>query len=178
MLIFIVLIVIVLIVVALVAIKGGLSVATKQENELSFVARPDLFSAADRSFYGVLDQALGGEYRIFGKVRLGDLVEPAKGLTKSQSTTARNRLNQKHVDFVLCRYDTLAVVAVIELDDASHGRKDRSDRDDFVDKPLLPASAGGAYSGAKGVRATRGADCAVYGVEDGICCHQVSCTKG
>lgn len=139
MLIFIVLIVIVLIVVVLVAVKGGLSVATRQENEVSFVARPDLFSAAERSFYGVLEQALGGEYRIFGKVRLGDLVEPAKGLTKSQSTTARNRLNQKHADFVLCRPDTLAVVAVIELDDASHGRKDRSERDDFVDKALASA---------------------------------------
>lgn len=139
MLIFIVLIVIVLIVVALVVVKGGLPVVTKQENELSFVARPELFSAAERSFYGVLKQALGGEYRIFGKVRLGDLVEPAKGLTKSQSTTARNRLNQKHVDFVLCRPATLAVVAVIELDDATHGRKDRSDRDDFVDKALASA---------------------------------------
>lgn len=139
MLIFIVLIVIVLIVVVLVVTKGGLSVATKQENEVSFVARPELFSAAERSFYGVLEQALGGEYRIFGKVRLGDLVEPAKGLTKSQSTTARNRLNQKHVDFVLCRPDTLAVVVVIELDDATHGRKDRSERDDFVDKVLASA---------------------------------------
>lgn len=139
MLIFIVLIVIVLIIVVLVAVKVGLSVATKQENEVSFVARPDLLSAAERSFYGVLEQALGGEYRIFGKVRLGDLVEPAKGLTKSQSTTARNRLNQKHVDFVLCRPDTLAVVGVIELDDASHGRKDRGDRDDFVDKAFASA---------------------------------------
>lgn len=139
MLIFIVLIVIVLIVVALVVVKGGLPVATKQGNELSFVARPDFFSAAERSFYGVLEQALGGECRIFGKVRLGDLVEPAKGMTKSQSTTARNRINLKHVDFVLCRPDTLAVVAVIELDDASHGRKDRSERDDFVDKALASA---------------------------------------
>ncbi|MBE0504749.1 MAG: DUF2726 domain-containing protein [Desulfuromonadales bacterium] len=139
MLIFIVLIVIVLIMVALVVVKGGQLTATKQGNEVIFVARPDLFSAAERSFYGVLEQALGEEYRIFGKVRLGDLVEPARGLTKSQSTTARNRLNQKHVDFVLCRPDTLAVVAVIELDDATHGRKDRSERDDFVDKALTSA---------------------------------------
>ncbi len=32
---------------------------------------------------------------------------------------------------MLCRPDTLAVVAVIELDDATYSRKDRSERDDF-----------------------------------------------
>jgi hypothetical protein len=139
MLVLLALIVIVLIMVALVVATGGLTVATRQGDELRYAARPELFTAAERSFFGVLEQALGGEYRIFGKVRLGDLVAPAKGMTKSQSATARNGINQKHVDFVLCRPDTLTVVAVIELDDASHGRKDRGERDDLVDKALASA---------------------------------------
>lgn len=136
----VILIVIVVLLLVVVADKKGLFPATAgQGDELRYIARPDFFSAAERSFYGVLDQAVGEDYRIFGKVRLGDLVQPAKGMTKSQSTTARNRLNQKHVDFLLCRLDTLAVVAVIELDDASHARNDRSERDDFVDKVLAGA---------------------------------------
>ena len=35
--------------------------------------------------------------------------------------------------------DVLAVAAVVELDDASHRRRDRAERDDFVDKALSSA---------------------------------------
>ena len=70
--------------------------------ELSFEQRNPLFSPAERSFYGVLEQAVGSGYRVFGKVRLGDIVRPGKGLNKSRRTTALNKLNQKHLDFVVC----------------------------------------------------------------------------
>ena len=101
--------------------------------------RQELFSPAERSFFGVLEQAVAGQFRVMGKIRLGDLIQPAKGFSHSQRTGAWNRIHQKHVDFVLCHPDTLAVVAVVELDDASHRRKDRSDRDAFVDKVLSTA---------------------------------------
>jgi very-short-patch-repair endonuclease len=118
--------------------KGRLPSAAPEEP--AFDACKELFTPAERSFYGVLEQAVAGELKVFGKVRLGDLVQPANGLSQSRRTGLRNRIQQKHVDFVLCRPDTLEVVGVVELDDASHGRKDRADRDDFVDKAL--ASAG------------------------------------
>ncbi|MEZ4599592.1 MAG: DUF2726 domain-containing protein [Syntrophotaleaceae bacterium] len=106
--------------------------------ETSYEPR-ELFSPAERSFLGVLEQASEGRLRIFGKVRLGDLVQPAKGLSQSQRTGAWNRIHQKHIDFVLCRPDSLAVVGTVELDDASHRRKDRAERDNFVDKVLTGA---------------------------------------
>ena len=98
-----------------------------------------LFSPAERSFFGVLEQAVWGRYRVLGKVRLGDLVQPAKGLSAGKRTGAWNRIHQKHVDIVLCQPDTLAVAGVVELDDASHRRKDRAERDEFVDKALSTA---------------------------------------
>ncbi len=107
--------------------------------EVTYEARPELFSPAERSFFGVLEQAVAGQYRVMGKVRLGDLLQPEKDLTRSQRTGAWNRIHQKHVDFVLCQPDTLAVAGVVELDDASHRRKDRADRDGFVDKALSTA---------------------------------------
>jgi hypothetical protein len=107
--------------------------------EATYEARQKLFSPAERSFFGVLEQAVAGQFRVMGKVRLGDLIQPAKGLTRSQRTGAWNRIHQKHVDFVLCQPDTLAVAGVVELDDASHRRKDRSARDAFVDKALSTA---------------------------------------
>jgi hypothetical protein len=124
--------------VAYIAAQKGRSPGGGVE-EPAFEACKGLFSPAERSFYGVLEQAVAGEFKVFGKVRLGDLIQPAKGMFQSRRTGIRNRINQKHVDFVLCHPDTLAVVGAVELDDASHGRKDRADRDDFVDKALVSA---------------------------------------
>ena len=121
---------------------------------MPYEPRQALFSPAERSFFGVLEQAVAGQFRIMGKVRLGDLIQPAKGFSRSQRTSAWNRIHQKHVDFVLCQPDTLAVAGVVELDDASHRRKDRSERDAFVDKvhlstagiPIVHFSARKGYS--------------------------------
>ncbi len=130
-----------LVVVALAAQKGRRSGGSGAEvEEVGFDPCRELFSPAERSFHGVLEQAVEGEFKVFGKVRLGDLVKPQKGLSRSQWARLRNRIQQKHIDFVICHTDTLAVAAVVELDDASHRRKDRSERDEFVDKAL--ASAG------------------------------------
>lgn len=101
--------------------------------------RQALFSPAERSFLGVLEQAVAGQFRVMGKIRLGDLIQPAKGFSRSQRTGAWNRIQQKHVDFVLCQPDTLSVVGVVELDDASHRGKARSARDAFVDEVLNTA---------------------------------------
>jgi hypothetical protein len=109
------------------------------EDGLAFQPRDVLFTPAERSFLGVLEQALDSGYRVFGKVRLGDIVKPAKGLSNSRRTTAHNKINQKHVDFVICKSSDLAVLAVVELDDKSHERDDRAGRDQFVDRALADA---------------------------------------
>jgi hypothetical protein len=91
-----------------------------------------LFSAAERSFLGVLDREVAGRYRVFGKVRLADVLTVDSGLTTSERTAALNSIRQKHVDFVLCSLSDLSIVAVIELDDQSHQRPDRRARDEFL----------------------------------------------
>ena len=95
-----------------------------------------LFTSAERAFLQALEQGVGTQWRITGKVRLGDILSVHKGLSNSQRTSARNRINQKHVDFVLCDPRTLQIVGVIELDDRSHDRPDRQRRDEFVDHAL------------------------------------------
>ena len=101
--------------------------------------RGNLFTPAERSFLGVLEQALDSRYRVFGKVCLGDLIKPAKAFAADMQTAAQNRINQKHVDFVVCTANELALVGVLELDDQSRGREDRSGRDEFVDQALAMA---------------------------------------
>jgi very-short-patch-repair endonuclease/ribosomal protein L37AE/L43A len=137
----VILVVIFLIVIAI-AVFAALKAKQPRAGDggLAFESREALFTPAERSFLGVLEQALANSHcRVFGKVRLGDIVKPAKGLTASKRTTAQNRINQKHVDFLICTTSDLAVVGVVELDDQSHGRDDRAGRDSFVDEALSMA---------------------------------------
>src|SRR6056297_447481 len=95
-----------------------------------------LFTPAERSFLGVLEQATDETLRIFGKVRLADVIKVNAGLTRSARQTAFNRISGKHLDFVLCEPTDLKVVAAIELDDKSHAEPSRQQRDSFVDAAL------------------------------------------
>ena len=126
----------IVIIALLVALKAK---QAPQADGLAFEAKEPLFTAAERSFLGVLEQILDSRYRVFGKVRLGDLVKPAKGLSNSKRTTAQNKIQQKHLDFVVCSAADCAVVGVVELDDQSHARADRAGRDEFVDQALAGA---------------------------------------
>ena len=110
-----------------------------REPASAYEKRPALFTEAERSFLGVLEQAVGEQYRIFGKVRLADIVRVRSGLNACEHRGAQNRLTGKHVDFVLCRPDDLSVAAVIELDDKSHGSNKRQARDQFVDAAFRAA---------------------------------------
>jgi len=98
-----------------------------------------LFSPAERSFFGVLSQAAGDEAVIFGKVRIADVMKPRKGLSRSDWQKAFNRISAKHFDYVVCTPDTLSVIAVVELDDRSHAKKKRIERDHFVENACSSA---------------------------------------
>jgi len=138
----VILIAVVLIVLALlfVGLKNRLPAPSSASTpELKYESCGELFTPAERSFYGVLRQALDDSFIVFGKVRLGDVVQPVKGLGRSQSQTARNKINRKHLDFVICRADDLSLVAGVELDDNSHQRKDRGERDVFVEEAMKSA---------------------------------------
>lgn len=93
-----------------------------------------LLTPAERSFYGVLRQAVNSRYSIFAKVGLGDLLMIPHGTMNSR--TYRNKIDRKHADFVLCAPEDLAPIMVIELDDPSHDRLERRERDVFVDAAL------------------------------------------
>jgi hypothetical protein len=113
-------------------LKGDAAAAAPDPN--LYALRSALFTPAERSFLGVMDGVLPDGVSWLGKVRLGDVFVTRKGLTPSQRTTARNRINQKHVDFLLVRVSDFAPLAGIELDDSSHDAEDRQDRDAFVDQ--------------------------------------------
>ena len=75
-------------------------------------------------------------YSIICKTRVADLIDVQKGLSKSEWQTAFNRINKKHIDFILCKPENLLPVLLIELDDNSHDTEKRKERDEFIEKVL------------------------------------------
>lgn len=106
---------------------------------LPYQKEPVLFTPAERSFLAVLDQALGDQFRVFGKVRLADVIKVKPGLSGSARQQAFNRIQSKHLDFVVCAPSDLSVQFVVELDDSSHQQSRRQARDEFLDKALAAA---------------------------------------
>jgi len=131
--------IIVLVVVAIVIAVLKNLIPKGQGQTLPYEKQPYLFTPAERSFLGVLEQAVGNEFRIMGKVRLGDIVKVKAGLDNKARQSAFNKIQSKHVDFVACDPNDLSVQFVIELDDKSHEREDRQDRDAFVDRVMEAA---------------------------------------
>src|SRR5437773_11998414 len=113
--------------------------STSRRTHIAYDRVERLFSPAERSFLGVLEQILGTQYRVFGKIRLVDIIQTAKGLSDSSRTGAFNRICARHVDFAVCDPRTFDIIGVIELDDSSHGTQSRRRRDRFVDGALTVA---------------------------------------
>jgi hypothetical protein len=125
---------VILIVVVLILVVFGKKIGKSPVIEQGiYTQRGALFTVAERSFYGVLEQAISKDYKIFGKVRVADVLTPKPSLDKSNWQTAFNKISAKHFDYVLCQKDTLQVIAVIELDDKSHNSKKAKNRDDFIE---------------------------------------------
>ena len=116
---------------------GFAPTADSVADRLPYQRKDYLLTKAERSFFGVLQQAVGDRYLVFAKVRLADLVFLPSGTEKRQSHF--NRIQSKHIDFVLCDHDVVRPLLAIELDDSSHNRTDRQDRDTFVNSALIAA---------------------------------------
>ena len=134
-------------------IRASSPQARRQNVTTAYEAAPPLLTAAERSFFGVLQQAVASDYHVFAKVRLADIVRPVSNHSRSGWQSAFNPITGKHVDFVLCEKSRLTVVAVVELDDRSHESFARGFRDELVDSaladariPILRVSVRQAYS--------------------------------
>jgi very-short-patch-repair endonuclease len=131
--------------VALAKSKGGPS-------EFPYQLSKYLLSKAERSFYGVLVQALGNTGLVFSKVRVADVITPQKGLNRSDWQRAFNAVSSKHFDFLVCDPTDCSIKLAIELDDASHSTAKSQKRDSLLNGacksaglPLLRIKAAKGY---------------------------------
>lgn len=131
-----------LILAALIVASLALAVLLRQlsrragSTRLPYYSREYLLSRGEMAFYRVLVRALPPGLVVCPKVRLADLINcPGDAWRQGFG----GRIAGKHVDFVLAHAGTLGIRTVIELDDRSHGRSDRRERDTFVDRALEAA---------------------------------------
>ncbi|WP_145143028.1 DUF2726 domain-containing protein [Pseudomonas duriflava] len=138
-------------IVLLLVIKFKLSSTFRRD--FPYVLNEALFTPAERNFLRVLDSAVDDDYRVFGKVRIADVASVTDMRDQKRWYRAFNKISAKHFDYVLCDPEDLSFVAVIELDDKSHERADRQERDVFVEGvckainlPLIRIPARATYS--------------------------------
>jgi len=99
----------------------------------------NFLTQAEQSFLASLKTFAGEQYIICPKVRLGDAVFVRKGTDAKERQTILNRINRKHIDFLLLSASTLRPVLAIELDDSSHQNASSRARDQVKDKALADA---------------------------------------
>ncbi len=113
---------------------AGKSDATQSQTpEFPYRLRDNFLSPAELSFYSVLTEAVNGRATISSKVGLNDVFY-AKTEDQSRFRVYTNKIDRKHVDFLICDSTTMHPLVGIELDDKSHQRADRQTRDEFVDQ--------------------------------------------
>lgn len=93
----------------------------------------ELLTKREASFYSILAPIVDDlDLQLLVKLRLADIVGVKSGQDHYMSYF--NKIKAKHTDFVICDPESLQVLVAIELDDPSHERPDRIERDLFVDK--------------------------------------------
>lgn len=105
--------------------------------KLPYQRRDRLVTRSELKFYRALQKAVLDEYDLFAMVRIADVLQVAQGAANRRGWL--NRILGKHVDFVLCDPQTLQPKLAIELDDISHQRPDRIERDSFVNQAFESA---------------------------------------
>ena len=102
-----------------------------------YVARERLVTKSELQFFHQLRDAVNGDWEIFAMVRIADLLKVPSGIKQRRAWL--NKILSKHIDFVLCDKDTLNIAIAIELDDPSHNRPHRIERDAFVNAAFADA---------------------------------------
>ena len=119
--------------------KFKINTDKKIEREIwPYIKKNYFFNQSERKFYYMLSDILSDKYLLFSKVRISDLLYLPK--YQNNSYSYRNKIQSKHIDFIVCDKQNVKPLLVIELDGNSHLRKDRIKRDKFVDEIFKDAS--------------------------------------
>lgn len=100
----------------------------------AFYASPSLLTEVEQKFYHFLRKRINSKgFSVTYKVRIADLMEVKDRVPNDHygklKYSYNAKIQRKHVDFVICDPKNMAIVCAIELNDKSHNRHDRKERD-------------------------------------------------
>ena len=100
----------------------------KQNNWFVYKKKDFLLTKTELKFYYILKEILWDKYQIFCQIRAIDLIQPLHN-----DLTSKNKIIQKHIDFVICSPKWFQPKLAIELNDPTHKKSKRYERDNFLD---------------------------------------------
>ncbi len=134
----------IIIVMALVAVAAivykaiqGASSGPEERLGYEYKRRKFFMSRAEHECYNALMTAVGEKYHVFPQAHLPSVID-SKVVGQNWNGAFRH-ISQKSVDFVLCDKAYISPLLAIELDDRTHHREDRVERDIEVERILKSA---------------------------------------
>jgi hypothetical protein len=111
-----------------------------RRHRLPYVLEPSLFSPAQQAFLPVLERAMGRGYRVYGNVRVADVLGVRRRLDRRVRRRALDRLGQYRFDFLVCTAESATIVCAVNLSPRSRlGRRPPRNRlDRICDAAGLP----------------------------------------
>jgi hypothetical protein len=113
----------------------------KESEERKYLAEDSAYTKkqyfmtpAEHHIFGQLQKIAGEKYHVFPQVHYSKIMY-AEGQQNFHNPWF-NKIDRKSADFVLFDKHDISPILVIEHDDKTHNRKDRIERDDFVDHAL------------------------------------------
>lgn len=79
---------------------------------------PSLLTQPELACFNTLKTVAGNEFYIMAKVSLSDIAVVKKGVDQARLKKAAKQ-GKRHIDFILCNKETLAVICAIELENAA-----------------------------------------------------------
>lgn len=111
----------------------------RKSTHFKYESLEEILSSTEHSFFLALKESLSNDYEIFAKVRINEVLTPDELFNVQNCSAAIYRIPPKHFDYILCEKRTLSVIAVIELDDKNHIRREARARSIFVEKACIIA---------------------------------------
>lgn len=109
-----------------------------QKPEYQYGRRDCIMTKAERKCFFSLNEAVGGDYDVFPQIHLPSILNHK--INGQKWFGAFRHIDEKSVDFVLCRKSDLFPILAIELDDWSHERPERQKRDKEIERILRGAN--------------------------------------
>jgi very-short-patch-repair endonuclease len=116
---------------------GSKSENKKKKLLYQYKKKDFLITRAEHDFFDILVEIAGDKYHIFTQVHLPTILEHK--ISGQNWKGAFSHINGKSVDFVICDKSYIKPLVAIELDDKSHERLDRIERDSEVERMLREA---------------------------------------